>query len=103
MTRCHGWIDPGPTDKKRRSTHSTGAGKVSGVSKAKSKPSKKQQLAKLKQEWIDRKAHMESLTRSLAAEGPLMSIQLTQIQAEIQTLEVINAEMTKLMSKGISG
>jgi hypothetical protein len=105
MTRCHGWVDNGPVDnKKRRSIQSTG-GKLTGISKTKTKtPSKKQQILKLRQEWFDRKAAMEALVQGLAAEGPLTDMRLAQIQADVHTLGAINEALAKLERRpGTSG
>ncbi|RDI83261.1 hypothetical protein Vi05172_g6476 [Venturia inaequalis] len=101
MTRCHGWVDTAPNpDKKRRSTTSSGSGK-NGITKSKNKmPSKKQQIATLKQQWSERKAAMEQLCKMLAPDGPLFSMQITQIQHETELIAQISAEISRLSSKG---
>jgi hypothetical protein len=101
MTRCHGWVDHNQQDgKKRRSaaTAATGGAKVS-KSKSSKVPSKKQQIARLNDEWIKRKANLEDLARSLAPDGPLFSIALTQINNEMQTLKSIQTEWAKLTGR----
>jgi hypothetical protein len=104
MTRCHGWVDNGPVDNKKRRSLQSNGGKLSNVSKAKTKaPTKKQQIAKLRQEWFDRKAAMEALVQSLAAEGPLTDMRLAQIQADVQTLGAINEALAKLERRPGSG
>lgn len=104
MTRCHGWVDTAPNpDKKRRSTTSSGSGK-NGITKSKNKmPSKKQQIATLKQQWAERKAAMEQLCKMLAPDGPLFSMQITQIQHETELIAQISAEISRLSSKGMAG
>ncbi|KAF2418485.1 hypothetical protein EJ08DRAFT_52963 [Tothia fuscella] len=103
MTRCHGWVDIGPMDNKKRRTHSVG-GKVNGVSKPKNKaPSRKQQIVKLRQEYFDRKAAMEDLVAGLDPEGPLNSMRIAQIQADLQTLGAINEALAKLERRPGSG
>ncbi|TID18283.1 putative c2h2 finger domain protein [Venturia nashicola] len=105
MTRCHGWVDTAPNpDKKRRPTTSSGSGK-NGITKPnKNKmPSKKQQIAALKQQWAERKAAMEQLCKMLAPDGPLFSMQITQIQHETELIAQISAEISRLSSKGMAG
>jgi hypothetical protein len=105
MTRCHGWVDNGSVDnKKRRSIHSNN-GKVNGVSKPKSKAtSRKQQIIKLRQEYFDRKTAMEALVSGLDPMGPLGSMRLAQIQADLQALRAIDEALQKLERRpGASG
>jgi hypothetical protein len=106
MTRCHGWVESGPVDnKKRRSTVHPSSGKANGVSKTKIKaPSRKQQVAKLRQEYFDRKVAMQSLVDGLNLEGPLTSMRMARIQSELQTLGDIMDAIHKLEGRaGTSG
>jgi hypothetical protein len=105
MTRCHGWVDSGPADNKKRRSINSSSGKVIGVSKMKNKaPSRKQQIVKLRQEYFDRKTAMEALMSGLDPEGPLASMRIAQIQADLQTLSAINEALQKLERRpGTSG
>ena len=100
MTRCHGWVDQAPVDnKKRRSTSGT-SGKANGIGKTKNKAvSRKQQIQRLKDEFTMRQTHMEFLIGSLAPDGPLFSIQSTEIESEMEHLKSIKTELTRLMSQ----
>jgi hypothetical protein len=99
MTRCHGWIDHNPQDSKKRRSGSSSAMKVNKVKSSTKVLSKKQQIAQLKDEWAKRKANLEELTHSLAPDGPLFAIALTQINNEMQTLKSIQVEWSKLTGR----
>lgn len=98
MTRCHGWVDHNPLEGKKRKSAGAGIAKVSKTKSAKV-TSKNHQIARLRDEWAKRKAHLEDLTRNLAPDGPLFAIALTQINAEMQTLKSIQTEWSKLTGR----
>jgi hypothetical protein len=102
MTRCHGWVDHNPQEgKKKRSASAVAVNGGGKISKAKGSklPSKKQQVAQLKDEWGNRKANLEELTRGLVLDGPLFAMAMAHINNEMHTLKSIQIEWSKLTGR----
>jgi hypothetical protein len=102
MTRCHGWVDHNPQEgKKKRSASAVAVNGGGKISKAKGSKlsSKKQQVAQLKDEWGNRKANLEELTRGLVLDGPLFAMAMAHINNEMHTLKSIQIEWSKLTGR----